>query len=594
MNARLRKTAFSMTELLVVVAVIVIIAAILVVGIQQAYSNAIQLKCQHRLEQLGQAFGMYSAKSRGTLPEVWSGKTGVAWYEALAITYLDDPHVLACPLVNELPYIRSADEIEAISRSETTVYMPVLSWLKANQMECGRWDGIGADASWWRFPQAMTGFATMAFIGYGCTDTSPPEFKDTLRRAVEYLSGPLAQYKTGPNAGRITGTVGGYQDGSYIYVQGICLMALAAAYKTIDDPALKARVADAIELGLSWINSKQPWHGCFAYSEGATETNTGDTQACGWAYEGIGACKEAGFTLPAGMETRADEFFAHHTARDGLAGYRWPPPPTGTCTSGWLEHRHTCTAMMAWLAMGKSTGEPTVQKQLTYITRPALGSQDHIIYFTHPTGVYTRVGDGRDRYQFYHTTRALKRIGGAYWDNWVNGNPSLMAERTSSTGGVPFEGFPKYIYKHLVEAGTDGDGNRMAYWPQSVAASAQSGQQCGDLYATTLSLCFLSYSHTDHWEEEGQTGYNDAAASYGYNNQLGKSGLTVSNDTILVMDYSKAAVDRDAYEPENNDSEAEIAFRHGGRANVLFADGTVRALRLDEFKPGMFTPKVGD
>jgi prepilin-type processing-associated H-X9-DG protein/prepilin-type N-terminal cleavage/methylation domain-containing protein len=591
MNARPRTRAFSLTELLVVIAVIVIIAAMLIVGINQAYSNAIQIKCQHRLEQLGQAFSMYSAKSRGTLPQVWSGETGVAWYESLAITYLDDPRVLACPLVNELPHIRTADEIEGINRSETTIYMPVLNWLKDNQMDCGRWDGIGADASWWRFPQAMTGYAIMAFIGYGCTDTSPPEYKDTLLRAVEYLSGPLAQYKTGPNAGRITGTVSGYQDGSHIYVQGIALMALAAAYKTIEDADVRAQVGSAIELGLEWINSKQPWHGCFAYSEGASDSNKGDTQACGWAYEGIGACKEAGFALPAGMETRADEFFAHNTANNGKAGYRWYPPPTGASTADWLQERHTCTAMMAWLAMGKSTGESTVQAQLAYITRPAYGSQDHIYYFTHPTkGSWYRPGDGTDRYQFYHTTRALKRIGGTYWSNWVDGNPSLMAE----AGTVPFEGFPKYIYKHLIDAGTDGDGQPMAYWPQSVANSAQSGSQCGDLYATTLSLCFLSYSHTDHWEEEGQTGYGDGWASYGYNNQLGRSGMTVSTDTIIVMDYSKAAVDRDDFEPENNDTDAEIAFRHGGRANVLFADGAVRPLTITEFKAGMFTPKAGD
>ena len=74
--------------------------------------------------------------------------------------------------------------------------------------------------------------------------------------------------------------------------------------------------------------------------------------------------------------------------------------------------------------------------------------------------------------------------------------------------------------------------------------------------------------------------------TYGYNNQIGHGpdgrglGPSVSEAryTIRVLDYKFYAADHDAHTADNDDITC-IAPRHGGRANVLFADGHCEALR---------------
>jgi hypothetical protein len=42
-----------------------------------------------------------------------------------------------------------------------------------------------------------------------------------------------------------------------------------------------------------------------------------------------------------------------------------------------------------------------------------------------------------------------------------------------------------------------------------------------------------------------------------------------------------------------NDDEHAIALRHGGKANVLFANGAVRPLDLSDIAESMWTPEPG-
>ena len=54
---------FSLTELLVVVAVILVLVSILIIGTEAVYSRAMRLKCTHRMEQFWQACLMYASAS---------------------------------------------------------------------------------------------------------------------------------------------------------------------------------------------------------------------------------------------------------------------------------------------------------------------------------------------------------------------------------------------------------------------------------------------------------------------------------------------------------------------------------------------------
>jgi len=82
------------------------------------------------------------------------------------------------------------------------------------------------------------------------------------------------------------------------------------------------------------------------------------------------------------------------------------------------------------------------------------------------------------------------------------------------------------------------------------------------------------------------------ACSYGYNNRLGTGQGTVAPDTIVLMDYHDWEIDRDGQGADHGDG--YVALRHSGKANALLASGRVKALKLDDLEPGMWTPALGD
>ena len=85
-----------------------------------------------------------------------------------------------------------------------------------------------------------------------------------------------------------------------------------------------------------------------------------------------------------------------------------------------------------------------------------------------------------------------------------------------------------------------------------------------------------------------------ARITYGYNNQVGaidpQTGIprprpANASQVIRILDYEESVADHDGIpSADADDPEYYIALRHGGRANVLFVDGRVRALSLDRIK----------
>jgi len=82
--------------------------------------------------------------------------------------------------------------------------------------------------------------------------------------------------------------------------------------------------------------------------------------------------------------------------------------------------------------------------------------------------------------------------------------------------------------------------------------------------------------------------------SYGYNNQIGARDQATGrvrprpaklSQVIRILDYEEFVADHDGLPgADADDPEYYIALRHGGRANVLFMDGRVEALTLEEVK----------
>ncbi len=96
--------AFSLVELLTVVAIMVMLLALLVPSVRKSMRQASSTVCMHNLREIGRALQQYRMDHRGWLPDVVEPDAdgtvdphGAAWYGRLVPRYLGNPAVLVCP-----------------------------------------------------------------------------------------------------------------------------------------------------------------------------------------------------------------------------------------------------------------------------------------------------------------------------------------------------------------------------------------------------------------------------------------------------------------------------------------------------------------
>jgi prepilin-type N-terminal cleavage/methylation domain-containing protein/prepilin-type processing-associated H-X9-DG protein len=563
---RSRCNAFSLTELLVVIAVILILAALIFVGANQVYSMAMQTKCQHRLEQIGHALQMYANKNLGMFPSARSPISGRLWYEALAGTYVDNLVILGCPSVGDPPGIMARQEGRPPEDVEDIIdkYRRVLFWLKSRQQTNGK---IDTGSSWsgnttsFKYETVQTAMALMAFFGLGYNDRYPEEFADTVRRGIEYLVHPDRIEGNGRfrGCGDLTG-------GRPIGSQGVILMGLAAAYRSVEDPELKAKIGAAITSGLGWVESIARSEGGYEYSTSVGIGGSAKWSNAGWLYQGLYDCQRVGFSLGTKTKLANAYMIEQNDDGDGLMGKRWGVGATdGTASNpGSIGNWSTTGLPLFFRICAGDTGSPILDKiagrvDIEYCTKSMMSK-------------YGRpFSSGNYRYNGYHITRGFRVYGGPEWDQW-----SAF--------------LPDYVLMHLKNGS-----NETAYWKGEVADNFGSGSDIGvDQAASSLSLMMLSALFENNWLEDEYAPLGEGECSYGYNDQVGRPGVRVSGDTILVMDYQSWVIFRGMANPSDDDSADMIALRHGSRANALFADGVVRPLAFPEIQDRMFTPSSGD
>ncbi|MFO7899596.1 MAG: type II secretion system protein [Planctomycetota bacterium] len=594
-----RKAAFSLTELLVVIAVILILVSLVFVVGERMYAKSMQVKCQSRLEKIGQALVMYQNASDGLMPMAWNPYTGRFWYGTLYLTHLRDPRVFACPVAGEPPPLGHLAGLDGPppARHYAQPVLGLLRWLSSKQIKeggnRGRWPTVnvvkgiwGDHPSWYPYYEGISGLALLAFLGYGCNDKEPAEFAETVRLAVGYLD--RVQKKSGG-----TDDLGCFdadgRDQQIMWAQSICTLAMASAAGTLEDASLRQKARRSAQLGLQHLSAHHgrqvgDWECGGFYYYGAPPkyynppyaANPGEfrgykieTPLCGWSYQAMSMCDKVGIPLSARDRRRFDQFCYQGTSPFGYSTYWWYPPyPEGRIPAGASSMERMVPVMLACrLVMGQSPGSGAVVKQADVMLEGP-GS--------HPTSPeYFQNEGGKDFHTAYFINLGLLRTGGKYWEPWA-------------------AVYPQLVLQHMVSGQPTDAGKPTSFFPYDCCGTSSidgGGNSGGDVYSTAMGAMILEMENKEHWlhpEWEPPTG----ECSYGYNNLVGRDRRSFAADTILVMDYQSWVIDHDGM--DEDDSLDSVATRHSDRANALLGDGSVRALYVEDITPGMWTPDPGD
>ena len=610
-----RARGFSLTELLVVTAVLLVLISLIIVGVDSVYVSAMQLKCQHRLEHIGSACNMYALSNQGTLPESAEQYMGRPWYQVLyECGHLDTLDAVACPSADAAPpELAQKQPPSEVSSS----ILDALRWLKKVQEPSGRWNGTGTSASANKNAHnAVTGLAMLLYLTAGCTDTRPPEFATTVKKGLEYM---VSECSNGSflRGGRVC-----------MYTQGICMMAMSEAARRVERPNLLQAVREVSQEGIDFLCSKQnAKYGGFSYGGGGK-----DMSVTGWNLQAMRAALDAELDLPAasrfgGANTQAfmensiltngyrchrvkcrynstyylnksqyctyegsfanlSDWTARVTDRSikcpqcgaylvrCWAGKDWQraadgscPKCGGVCTQDFPADYGTCyqytghsgasvrltaAALTCRRLLGRSSGASDCQGQLQWIRDWRTGTKDYLAHYAGSSDLYT----------LYYITLALERMGGSQWSSWQDAFQDPLMNRQIK------------------------DGDLKGSWPDNISYGSHAGRG----FTTTLAALTLGHMVEHSWAQALVVG----ECTYGYSNQLGRSPITPSGDTIMVMDYMHWEIDRDGLNPQLNDTVEDIAARHGGKANLLFADGRVEAWLPEDITEGMWTPTRGD
>lgn len=246
-----------------------------------------------------------------------------------------------------------------------------LRWLKKVQEPDGSWNAQkwgGAN----NCSAAVSGLALLAFLGFGCTDKYPGEFKGTVKKAVTWL----VQKQSG----------GGF--GERMYTQGICTMALAEAHGM---GIGGGRVRDAAQAGIDFICRVQGGSGGFGYDGGGS-----DTSVTGFNFQALKAGVTAKLRVPSSALTKAEAYLSASLNSDGSSPYG-VPNPNGTLPM-------TAAMLTGRLFLGhRATAEDCVRQAKWLVN----GNQ------------HVQVGQAVNHlYSTYYLSLSMFQMGGKYWTSW--------------------------------------------------------------------------------------------------------------------------------------------------------------------------------
>jgi prepilin-type N-terminal cleavage/methylation domain-containing protein/prepilin-type processing-associated H-X9-DG protein len=606
--------AFSLTELLVVVAILLIVATVVMIGTNLMYSESLRVKCQHNLEQVWGACQMYATGNQGCYPRAWDIHTARRWYEILpASGYIDPDVVIGCPL-EPAPVTRESEVPPQLSEP----IIAGLNWLadKQTQQEDpprGYWDAVDLGGKSSRKPNwAVTGMALMSYLGYGCTDKYPEQYADVVDRAMTFLVLSQQTDPSDPTAGywrdqRLPDANTSYDEQFKVigYGHAICTMAAGMAASMTGDADCRAAAQKGLNYLLARIGEDS---GAFGYGSLAN-----DISVSGWSFQAIDACRKAGIQVPDDKMAQLKLGLANMVppGHDYKTPYRFLPEVD---FHGASENDYACRparevsmSLISRLLMGErpgstrnySTPEGRCAGQIWWLTEADISIDGKNMG---STGTYhylaRRNRSHKFLYFYYYTTLVMSLLGGEHWENWTKPWPSPPPHITRTNPIFPdellfhqvqLEGHPHYGSWHdrLNASGEVVD-------PEGLCTFGPDG---GRAFSTAMALMTLEAGIPGHW---GEASMVSGRCSYGYSIHLGKDARTPAADTIVLMDYEHWTISRGVkledgtLDPARNDPPTHIVPRHGGHANCMMADGHVEALEPHRITEGNWTLEAGD
>ncbi len=650
--------ALTIAELLVVVVLILILAMLLVVGGGHAHSAAVQLQCQHHLEQIGQACSVYATQYQGLWPRSYDTLSARQWYWTLAPRYLADTTVLNCPATDARLSEPRPDWANLTRQDKVELaVLKALRWLKSQQLSNGRWPANPGEGEAHR---AVWGMALGAFVRLGCTADEPREFAPTVDKGLAA-------------AVRAANLELGTSDDSKVAAYGTILTALAHAYRTTGDRVYRigstpysitqsaARVLDLIRLD-QW-----PQHGGFDYGRAGYPYHN-NMSAGTWVLNGVADAHNAGISVPQSVLAAVDKNLGLCTVIANR--YKCTNPSCRMCTSNYvfcsacnlkkargyvnrickdvLQGTKDCTGTYLPCGWRGNTGGDYCPRCGAKLETSWVGDATELVGGNCPVcgGAVTKADDDYRTWE-YAAWPVLALTGAAahsfdnYVPHWTAG--ALAARLTlggkhnpaGGSGYSPGEITGRQLDRFLgiTSPSREADIYKFAFrsswdaWTMyfaTIVMNKLGGDRWTDWQNRYIDIVLAAQNPDGSWPRDrmlfigrnrvgdvGTTALLCQALIFSLDDWQDIQELTTEgactygyNNQVGLDRRAPAAdtvivMDYENWEIDRNGQQVDdppefIAPRHGGRANVLFGDGRVETIAPEAVRDGMFTVQPGD
>jgi len=318
-----------------------------------------------------------------------------------------------------------------------------LRWLKRHQEADGHWDMGKWGGTQTKGSVAMTGLATLAFLGAGYTH-KVGKYRDTVKRAVKWLQSQQRK------DGALAGTERKYSYGHWVgYNHSMGSLALVEAFGMTKDPALKEAAQKTVDYS---VKVHQKPYGGWRYSP----RQPGDISHTGWFIMQLKSAKVAGLQVD-GTSFQGAMNFVGKVLSKKTGGSVYTPKQLyhgRPGSSSWA--RRTAINQVCRLFMGLPRDDELLKKGNAFVLacKPEWTKEDF--------------------YGWYYGTLAMFQMGGDAWKEWnKNLKPTLLDNQRK---GGPMNG---------TEQDVDGS------WDYE---KDPWGKKCGRVYSTALgALCLEIY-----------------------------------------------------------------------------------------------------